>query len=449
MLGRCRSSVLTSWHHILKSYRIITLYVKCTSPSFAFYNAMSSRESAPRASIITPIGEGGIGIIAVTGHGSARLLDDIFAGTKRSAADIPPGRIAHGVLRRDERDVDEVIVACLRAEQGPGTPYYEINCHGGVVAVRAVLDCLEQAGARITDELPAAPIEPAEAPPESCPLSQNAIRGNALRLLSRSMTRLGASMLLHQADGAFHNSIVDVRNALENGHGEQAGRMLDELLATAPLGRALTHPRRVAIAGPPNAGKSTLLNAFLKKDRVVVHERPGTTRDVVAEVVSVRGVPFELMDTAGIRTPEGEIEADAIDRASRLLGQCDTVLMVYDVRKGLSRALQEVSIPQDPDRALLVCNKIDLVEGSPPLESPPEGLAGSPHIAVSAKQGTHMEELESALLAPYANAIERCKQGSAVIFNDSILSAIEEIAGTLEQEGTEAAARRLDDLVGD
>ena len=448
MFGRCRSSVLTSWHHILKSYRIITLYVKCTSPSFAFYNAMSSRESAPRASIITPIGEGGIGIIAVTGHGSARLLDDIFAGTKRSAADIPPGRIAHGVIRRDERDVDEVIVACLRTEQGPGTPYYEINCHGGVVAVRAVLDCLKEAGARITDELPAAPIEPAEAFSESCPLSPDAIRGNALRLLSNAMTRLGASMLLHQADGAFHNSIGDVRNALENGHGEQAGRMLDELLATAPLGRALTHPRRVAIAGPPNAGKSTLLNAFLKKDRVVVHERPGTTRDVVAEVVSVRGVPFELMDTAGIRTPEGEIEADAIDRARRLVGQAETVLLVYDVRQGLDHALEEVSVPQDTDRILLLCNKIDLVEGSPTLESPPEYLTGSPHIAISAKQGTHMEELESALLAPYANAIERCKQGSAVIFNDPILNAIRDIARRLEEKGADEACRRLKEFTG-
>ena len=281
----------------------------------------------------------------------------------------------------------------------------------------------------------------------STPLAPDAIRRLALRLLPEAMTRLAASMLLYQADGALHQSICAVRDALENGQADRAENVLTELISTAPLGRALTRPRRVAIAGPPNAGKSTLLNAFLKKERVVVHERPGTTRDVVAEVVSIRGVPFELMDTAGIRTPEGDIEADAIDRARRLVGQADTVLLVYDVRRGLTHALQEVSVPQDADRALLVCNKIDLVEGSPTFESPPEELAGSPHIAVSAKQGTHVEQLETALLAPYAEAIERCKQGSAILFDDSIMSPVKDIARTLEEKGTDAALTRLSQMM--
>lgn len=409
---------------------------------------MESHDSAPRASIITPLGEGGIGIIAVTGDGSACLIDDVFVGTKRNASDIPSGRIAHGVIRQCSRDVDEVIISCLRDEHDMHTPYYEINCHGGVVAVRAVLDCLRQAGARVTDDVPVAPMPSEKVSEEAAFLSPDTVKRSALQLLPEAMTRLAASMLLHQAEGVLIDELRTIRTALENGQANRAEDSLTELISTAPLGITLTRPRRVAIAGPPNAGKSTLLNAFLKKERVVVHEHPGTTRDVVAEVVSIRGVPFELMDTAGIRTPEGDIEADAIDRARRLVGQADTVLLVYDVRRGLTHALQEVSVSQDADRALLVCNKIDLVEDSPTLESPPEELAGSPHIAVSAKQGTHVDRLESALLAPYADAIERCKQGSAIIFSDSILSAVKDIARTLEKRGADEACRRLKEFTG-
>jgi len=408
---------------------------------------MVSSHAKPKASIITPLGEGGIGIIALTGEGAAGLLDRFFTGTKRGALDIAPGSIAHGRIRDGARTIDEVIVAHLDSElSGTGEPRFEVNCHGGVLAVRSVLECFERAGAEVVDWRK--PGELQRWPEGAAVLSAGCIHQKALERLPRALTRLAVAMLLHQASGALTGELREIRAALAASSARAAGERLDALLATAAFGTALVRPWKAAIVGPPNAGKSTLLNALLRKERVLVHDRPGTTRDVVSELVSIDGVPLELMDSAGIRPPRGEIEAAAVARAANLVERCNVLLLLYDVRRGLRRALDAMPSLEGPQRILLIANKIDLVGGAAASEAVPAELSGCPRISVSAKEGTNLARLEAALLAPFKPHIGHCRGGGAVIFDGEIESAVARISNVLTRRGPGEALKVLDVLTG-
>ncbi|MFO8008416.1 MAG: GTPase, partial [Candidatus Brocadiia bacterium] len=357
-----------------------------------------------------PLGEGGIGIIAVWGSGATSVLGNLFRGTKVGATELPPGRIAHGTVRRGEQVLDEVLLARTEPpHEGVEPPCFELNCHGGVAAVRAVMRRLEEAGARRT-------AWPGPAPGGLPALSEEGIRARAMAALPRAQTRLGAAMLLHQAGGALHAETERIASLQENNRTKEARKRLRALLGTVPLGRALLEPPRVALLGPPNAGKSTLFNALLEQERVIVHHEPGTTRDVVRETVSVRGVPFELMDAAGIGEAADDLEAEAMRRARALAAECDMALVVFDARNGPPAAiLREVASV----RRVLVANKADLLDGTP------AGVADDQAVVLSALEGTGLDELEEALLAPYAAALPACRAGDAVVFGDELRDALQ------------------------
>ena len=370
------------------------------------------------AAVITPPGEGGIGIVALRGPGAIRVLSSAFRGTRRQAEDIPHGVIAHGRIVRDGATVDEVIVARL---EGPsGDPEFEVNCHGGVVAVQAVLDCFREAGAQVVAW------QSLTAPKQGTALSPAAIRSAALSELPRAHTRLAAGMLLAQAGGALSRALERLGSP-EEGLSDAA---TDALLATAPLGRALLEPPRVLLAGPPTAGKSTLLNALLRRERVIVHPHPGTTRDVVRETVALRGVPFELMDSAGIRHGGDELEQMAIRRATDLAAECDVLVLLYDVTQPPAPDSGWMARLQAGARTILVGNKIDLVDEDVRDPRPPPSLlqeyTDAPHLLISAREGLDIDRVEAALLAPYAPLLDACEAGGPVVFTEQIEAAIQE-----------------------
>jgi len=391
-----------------------------------------------RASVITPPGEGGIGIIAVWGPGAAELLDRVFVGTRRGARDLPVGTIAHGTVQRDGRVLDEVIVARPR----PGSPLaeaddgscFEVNCHGGVVAVYAVLGCIEEAGGHVVpwQEMDAARIKRAP------PLDGASLRAAALAALPHAPTRLAVAMLLHQADGALERERGAVAAAVRNADADGALGRLDALLATAPLGRALLDPPTVAILGPPNAGKSTLFNALLDEERAIVHQEPGTTRDVVAQTVAMRGVPFELKDSAGIRQAHSEVERCAVGLARDLAGSCEVALLVFDARRRPRRSLFPPLAPEA--RTILVGNKVDLLPGPPP---PAGTLRGTQIVYVSAREHTNIAGIESALLRPYEPLLEACRAGGPVIFTRRAEQAVARVRRLVAAGDLSAAAAEL------
>lgn len=384
------------------------------------------------AALVTPPGEGGISIVALAGPGAARILDDAFRGTHRPAGRLAPGDIAHGRIVRKDTTLDEVIVARVDVD---GAPTYEVNCHGGAQAVQAVLRRLEEAGATIVP----APMPGGDVPETDRPLAQRAIRAAALRLLPRARTRLGVRMLLSQADGALRGEL----DAMASRDAPRTRERLSRLLATAPPALALLTPPRVLLMGPPNVGKSTLMNALLRRDRVIVHHYPGTTRDVVRELVSMHGIPMELMDTAGIRTAADEVERQAVRKATDLVAHCDVALVLFDAREGPDWAAQRIQAIRGVPRVILVGNKVDLLAAVPADSPVPGDLAQATQVFVAARDGRGIEDVEAALLAPYRKAAEALKRGAGAAFTDAIVTALKHVAARLNEAGRDSALEEL------
>lgn len=383
-----------------------------------------TKQLQPRAFLITPPGQGGIGIICVRGHAAAQVVDAVFCGTRRCASQLRPGAIAHGTIRRDGAVVDEVLVARVRTEHGRG-PRFEVNCHGGAAAVRAVLDCLREAGAEVNEWT-----ETAGPAPDAPPLGEARIQRAAMAALPHAVTKLAAAMLLHQAEGALAETVRSIRDALAAGRELTAEVELARLLATADFGDALLNPPEVALLGPPNAGKSTLLNALLEEDRAIVHPRPGTTRDVVGELVSLRGVPFQLLDAAGIRRVEDEVEQQAVRRATALSNECDVALLVYDLKNG-SESLSEVPAPEAA-RTLVVGNKLDLEPGGPAPSGLPPEVRPCKVVLLSAKQRTNLHLVEEWLVRPYRPFVDEARAGAPVVFEQAAQDALRRAKRALE-----------------
>jgi tRNA modification GTPase len=232
---------------------------------------------------------------------------------------------------------DDVLARWIpAAESFTGRDTVEITCHGGRAAIEAVLEAV--GGRRVTwDELV-----------DMAPIHET--RKEAHRLLPRALTLRAARMLSDQADGALERAGPD-----------------PALLATSRIGQALVEPRRVVLAGRPNAGKSTLLNALVEFERALTSPEPGTTRDPVAQLAAIDGVPLWFVDTAGLDEPRDELEAAAIERARAEIARADLVLWLRE------------------SRGLRVDTKIDL--------EPPAG-----GVPVCALDGRGLPELRAAIL---------------------------------------------------
>lgn len=243
------------------------------------------------ARLLTPPGEGGIAVIALEGAGAEEALARLMGRT-------PPqeGGIARAWLAEDGRRLDEALAwrICGRLEVG---------LHGGSAATASVLRALRRAGVR-TD---------ARAP------GTGSAEADAAALLPRAATLPAAMFLAAAADGALSREIASRDPA-----------RLRALLERAAAGAALALPRTVAIAGPPNAGKSTLLNALCGRDRALVHPRAGTTRDPVDAVADFEGYPVRLVDTAGLSGAGTGVDAEAELRAMETARQADLVLWLED-----------------------------------------------------------------------------------------------------------------------
>lgn len=393
---------------------------------------MAKHLEQPTASVITPPGEGGIGIIALRGRGTPELLDRFFTGVTHCASDLPAGRIAYGHIVQDGRILDEVIIARFDAEW----PQYEINCHGGVMAVQAVLNCLHKAGASVVEWQS---LDKIRCSPKEGALSEQNIRDAALSALPRAETRLAARMLLHQADGVLFNAIKKIRDEISEG----VSQKLDELLSTAGTGQALLSPPTVMLAGPPNAGKSSLLNALLKRERVIVHDRPGTTRDIVRDTVAINGLPFEVIDSAGIRWGNHHIECKTVERGLNLMKECDVLILIFDARESADDLLNCIpDLPEKP-RQILVGNKIDLCTGDRISKNLPDKLRSMPSLCLSARTGQGVERLEAELLRPYEPHLSTCRKGTPMVFSSQIEDVLRRVKASLERGGPAAALGEL------
>ncbi len=370
--------------------------------------------------VLTPPGRGGIAVIRCVGPRAAEAIRTCFRPAGRHA-DLPaPGRLAYGhVTGADGRPLDEVILYRAAPDR------FEVNCHGGPAAVRAVRDRLAACGLEevAADELLA--LEGA-----------SRIERAARRMLREARTPLAARVVVDQLGGALAAEVERVRSALTDGRADEAADRLDALLDRwRTLGRHLERPPRIAVTGRPNVGKSTLVNRLLGADRVITSPEPGTTRDWLDAPASLDGLPAVLVDTAGLRASDDEIERSGVERALAQAEAADLVVYLLDATEGETEE-DRASLAALGACALAVWNKADLAK-------PPSIPSRVP--AISALTGEGVPALIEAMLAKldYRSA----PPDTAVPFTSEQAEALASARQALVEANGEAAADRLRPLL--
>jgi len=302
--------------------------------------------------LLTPVGRGAVAVVAAEGDAALLAIDASFtAANGRTIREQRADRIVFGHWSSGAHR-EEVIVIRGADES------VEIHCHGGVAAAERILNALAEAGCSVEswrerlDRTAASTIE-----------------AEADAALSLATTRRTAAILLAQRAGALRREIDRIRDEIAESRFESARSKLDALLARAPLGLHLTAPWQVAIAGRPNVGKSSLINALVGYQRAIVFDQPGTTRDVLTAETAIDGWPVRLADAAGIRETDDALEAEGVLRARRQLAQADLAFWVLDGSQLNGDALEEMmrqwceatGQPPRPSPVLTVVNKADLM----------------------------------------------------------------------------------------
>lgn len=395
------------------------------------------RENDTVAAVTTPLGEGGIGVIQLSGPRALETVSEIFKGKKdKNICRAPSGELFYGIVvdRAASVLIDEVIICVWRSKESfTGEDLVEINCHGGPRAVRNTLHAITEAGAREVgwNEFLGRGFKNAR---------MDLIQVEAQQTLVHAKTRLSVKTFLAQHQGLLSRRVssleTDINTIMGAADASLVRRLpqedvsnkltlllngLDELLNSSAFGLALSSPQRMSIAGLPNVGKSTLFNALLGEERAIVHNVPGTTRDYITEYFSVRGIPFELVDCAGLRETDDHVERMGVERARDLHKRVDKIILVLDGSKEVPEEewslIQELSLDLGKKKFIPVINKTDLgvVLDADRLET----MFEQPICLVSALKGLGLESLEKGLigeLIPYIDCYENKHQPIPVVF---------------------------------
>jgi len=396
--------------------------------------------------LATPPGVGAIAVIRLSGPTAIEVADLIFKGKKLADQTTHTAHFGH-IRDRQGRDIDEVLATVFHGERSyTGQPTVEISCHGSPYIQQEIIQLCLQSGARLA--------QPGEYTLRAflngkLDLSQ----AEAVADLIASESEAAHGIALRQLRGGFKNEIAQLREELihfaslvelELDFGEEDVEFADRsdlknlvekirshlrpLIQSFALGNALRTGVTTVIAGRPNAGKSTLLNALLNEERAIVSDIPGTTRDTIEEVLNIRGVQFRLVDTAGIREAQDAIETIGIQRTMEKIEQASILVYVWDVAGGMTLAdvhadlaalVSRNSVPGFSNTRngvpgyLIVCNKMDrnplfrtewLLDPTLPDIHPyllgEEPDLGGPDLTTFKKLSNHLNVPSSFLLPP-------------------------------------------------
>ncbi|MFP4481375.1 MAG: tRNA uridine-5-carboxymethylaminomethyl(34) synthesis GTPase MnmE [Thermovirgaceae bacterium] len=391
------------------------------------------------AAIATAWGEAGIGVVKVSGKGSRDLVKGIFRGA-RPLSEVPARHMTYGrLIDASGEAVDEVLAVWFMPPKSyTGEEVTEIHCHGGSLVAKRCLDEVLSAGARMADPgeftrraFLNGRIDLAQA--ESVIGIIRARSSEALKAATRSLSGEFSKRVRD-----IYEKIMDLCSIIEAGldfpeedipileNTEAMKRLreldgeLSKLIVRAKTGNLLREGIRIALVGRPNVGKSSLLNAFLSEARAIVTSIPGTTRDVIEEVLTHRGVPLRLVDTAGIRRPSDEAEAIGVERARAALREADVRIWVIDGNERLAKEDREIASQLAGKPHIVAVNKADLplaVSSSDVHSMLPESTIR----IISAETGSGVEELKNDMVSLFAGG------------------------GTLD-EGLNTTARQLEEL---
>ncbi|MEK7713065.1 MAG: tRNA uridine-5-carboxymethylaminomethyl(34) synthesis GTPase MnmE [Nitrospirota bacterium] len=393
------------------------------------------------AAISTPAGEGGIGIVRLTGKDSIKIADRLFHSSKgKTLSDSASHRIIYGFIKDSStgETVDEVLVSIMRS---PNTytreDIVEINCHGGMSPLRNVLELAVKHGARLA--------EPGEFTKRAFLNGRiDLSEAEAVLDLIRAKTDESRRIALEQLRGRLSEKILNLREQLTKicvfieayidfpeedielasrkeiiESAETILKELASLLKSYDEGRFFREGLAAAIVGKPNVGKSSLLNALLQKDRAIVTDTPGTTRDTIEEYLNINGLPLRIIDTAGIRESHDMAEKEGVKRSIRAMEDADLVIAVIDGSEPLKDEDIEVLGKTKGKNTIIVINKSDLISSEEQKSRRAEvnsalSSYSSRVINISAAKGDGIEELKDTVFQSSVKNWKEQKEGVIV-----------------------------------
>lgn len=374
------------------------------------------------AAIATALSNAGLSIIRISGDEAFDIIDKIYVSKngKKVLSEQPSHTIHYGFIKDGEEVIDEVMVSIMKA---PSTytkeDVVEINCHGGVIVTKKILQTVVKYGARIA--------EPGEFTKRAflngrIDLSQaeaviDIIHAKSEYALSSSLSQLKGSVLQKVTaireqviydiayieaalDDPEHIVIEEYTDELTE-HVNTVISQIEHLLATADNGKIIHEGIKTAIVGKPNAGKSSLLNNLVGEDRAIVTDIAGTTRDTLEETIQLHGVVLNIIDTAGIRNTDDIVEQIGVDRAKKVANNADLVLYVIDGSRELDKNDYEIIELIQNRKAVVLVNKSDLDQVVDINEI--KKLTNKEVIVISAKNSTGIETLEKTVETMFIN----------------------------------------------
>jgi len=403
------------------------------------------------AAIATPPGEAGIAVLRISGSSAFRIADQIFLSSHRPSQS-PTHTIHYGKIINPQTKeiIDTVLVSVFRAPKSyTGEDMVEISCHGGTLVAETILKLLLEQGARLAEPgeftkravlLGKMDIAQAEAVLDLvCAKTEKARRSAIAQLVG------ALSKVIDEVSDELKDILSQTENALEFEEDERMNpvekikaklrkieQKIKKIIKKGETERFLREGATVVIVGKPNVGKSSIFNRLLGRERAIVTEIPGTTRDCIEERTIVAGIPVRLVDTAGLRPTKNKIETLGVNKTYDYLTEADLVLLIFDNSKPLSAEDKEVLSASEGKRRLLILNKIDLKRKFDLNFL--NRLNGKKIIKTSARYNQGINELRTAL----ANQFRSNDEDGYFITNRRHIEALKRAQNALNQAQKES-----------
>lgn len=388
------------------------------------------------AAIATAMTNSGIGIVRISGEEAFSVIDKIYRSKngKKKLSQEESHTVHYGYICDGEKIIDEVMIVIMRAPRSYTTEdTIEIDCHGGNLVMKRILETVIKYGAR--------PAEPGEFTKRAflngrIDLSQaesviDVINAKNDFALESSISQLQGKVKekIKEIRGKVIHEIAFIESALDDpehfsidGYGEKLSKIIEGiskeieiLLASSENGELLKEGINTVIIGKPNAGKSSLMNVLLGRERAIVTDIAGTTRDALEEQINLNGITLNIVDTAGIRDTEDIVEKIGVDKAKEYLKSANLIIYVVDSSTELDQNDEEIISMLSDKKAIILLNKSDLsqVTSQEVVEKVlEEKNMEKPVILISAKEQTGIDKLE--------NTIKEMFFQGELSFNDEI-----------------------------